>query len=291
MKNKIVVFGGNIYGVKILELKKAAKELRVRLDLISYSEMFFKTKDGKVMIGKREVNDYDVYFFRNTKRYWEEVSLILDQLDEDKKIIDPMVKSARPSDACKAYQMLVLSQSDLPVPKTIYGGLDFLKNEAIKKFDFPLIIKGSRGDRRSQVFKLYDKEDFETKIEELKLNKENIKNKYMLQEYVVNEEEYRIMIVGNKVLGIVKKTAGVDNPNLRNQFIEVDLPDGIKKLAVEAARVCGIAIAGVDVVFRNDDLEKPLFYEVNKTPGYTRFVEATGVNVAKEIVEYLSTLE
>ena len=61
--------------------------------------------------------------------------LILDQLDEDKIIIDPIVKNARPSDSCKAYQMLRLSQDNLPVPRSIYGDLDFLKNKAIKEFE------------------------------------------------------------------------------------------------------------------------------------------------------------
>lgn len=290
MTNKIAVFGGNIQGKKIIELKEEANNLGIILDLFSYSEIVFETKDGKILVEGRDLNNYDVYFFRKTKKYWEEVSLILDQLDEDKIIIDPIVKNARPSDSCKAYQMLRLSQAKLPVPRSIYGGLDFLKNKAIKEFEFPVIIKGSRGDRRKQVFKLYGEEDFEARIEELKLIEENGENKYMLQEYIVNEEDYRVMVLGNKVLGTMKRAIG-DNPKIKDQYSQVSLPEKIEKLTIEAAKICGVAIAGVDIVFRNKDFDKPLFYEVNRSPSYDRFMESTGINVPKEIVKYLANLK
>lgn len=285
--NKIVVFGGNKKGSKMLELKAAAEKLGVELDLVGYKEISFETKTGKVLIGDEKIKTYDVYFFRSTKKYWEEVSLITDQLDENKIIVDPLVKNGRPSDACKAHQMLVLSQAGLPVPKTIYGGLRYLEKEAVKSFEFPLIIKGSRGDRRRQVFKIYGEKDFATKIEELKLLEKSGENKYMLQEYIVNTEDFRVMVLGDRVLGVMRRAIG-DNPRLKNRFEKTDLPEEVKKMAVEAAKTCGIMIAGVDVVFRNDDVTKPLFFEVNKTPNYDRFQEVTKINVAEEVVKFLA---
>ena len=182
--NKIVVFGGNIKSDKLLELKSAAEKLGVELDLVSYKQISFETETGKVLIDGEKIGGYDVYFFRNTKKYWEEANLVTDQIDKNKIIVDPMVEFGRPSDACKAHQMLVLSQAGLPVPKSIYGSLEYLKKEAVKQFEFPLIIKGSRGDRRRQVFKIYGKTDFEAKLKELKEVEKNGENKYMLQEYL-----------------------------------------------------------------------------------------------------------
>ena len=290
MTNKIVVFGGNVKGFKFLELKEAAERLGVDLELVSYKQMSYETEMGKILIDGREMKNYDVYFFRSTKKYWEEVSLILDNIDKNKIVVDPIVRSGRPGDVCKAYQMLVLSQAGLPVPKSIYGSLNYLKKEAIKNFEFPLIIKGSRGDRRRQVFKVYGKEDFKKWTEELSVLEKNGENKYMLQEYIVNKEDFRVMVLGDKVLGVMRRGIG-DNPRLKNVFEKTDLPENVKKLAVEAAKKCGIWIAGVDVVFRNDDITKPLFFEVNRTPNYTRFVEVTGIDVATEVVKFLANLE
>jgi len=290
MANKIIVFGGNRKGSKMLELKTAAEKLGVELDLVSYNQISFETETGKVLIDGQKVKDYDVYFFRSTKKYWEEVNLITDQLDENKVIVDPLVKNGRPSDACKAHQMLMLSQAGLPVPRTIYGGWKYLEKEAVKRFEFPLIVKGSRGDRRRQVFKIYGEKDFAAKFEELKLLEKSGENKYMLQEYIVNTEDFRVMVLGDKVLGVMRRAIG-DNPRLKNRFEKTDLPEEVKKMAVEAAKTCGIMIAGVDVVFRNDDITKPLFFEVNKTPNYDRFVEVTKINVAEEIVKFLAEVK
>jgi len=287
MTNKIVIFGGNINSSKLLELKSAADGLGIDLDLVAYKQISFETESGEVLINGEKMKEYDVYFFRNTKKYWEEANLVTDQLDKDKIIIDPMVKDGRPSDACKAHQMLVLSQAGLPVPKSVYGSLEYLRKKAIKQFEFPLIIKGSRGDRRRQVFKIYGKSDFDLKLEELKLVEKNGENKYMLQEYIVNEEDFRVMVLGDKVLGVMRRAIG-ENPKLKNNFEKTDLPEEVKSLAIEAAKVCGIMVAGVDVVFRDNDLKKPLFFEVNKTPNYNRFVEVTKINVAEEVVKFLA---
>jgi len=290
MTNKIVIFGGNINSSKLLELKSAADGLGIDLDLVAYKQISFETESGEVLINGEKMKEYDVYFFRNTKKYWEEANLVTDQLDKDKIIIDPMVKDGRPSDACKAHQMLVLSQAGLPVPKSVYGSLEYLRKKAIKQFEFPLIIKGSRGDRRRQVFKIYGKSDFDLKLEELKLVEKNGENKYMLQEYIVNEEDFRVMVLGDKVLGVMRRAIG-ENPKLKNNFEKTDLPEEVKSLAIEAAKVCGIMVAGVDVVFRDNDLKKPLFFEVNKTPNYNRFVEVTKINVAEEVVKFLAEIK
>jgi hypothetical protein len=65
------------------------------------------------------------------------------------------------------------------------------------------------------------------------------------------------------------------------------LPNDAKQVAVRAAKVCGIDIAGVDMVFKNS---VPTIFEVNRTPCYDRFIEVTGVDVAKEVVEYLANV-
>jgi len=98
-----------------------------------------------------------------------------------------------------------------------------------------------------------------------------------------------VMVLRDKVLGVMKRAVG-ENPRLKNNFQKADLPDEVKKLAVEAAKICGIMIAGVDIVFRDNEMKKPLFFEVNKTPNYNRFVEVTKINVAEEIVKFLNGL-
>ncbi|EKE06714.1 MAG: hypothetical protein ACD_18C00296G0002 [uncultured bacterium] len=295
-KNKILVLGGDIKRETYIDLLNAAKKLDVVLDLVCYDELFFDTEKGSGIIWKdKKIEDYDVYFFRHTEKHWEDVNLINNYLEKYfaennlKKpiIIDPLVSFGRFAHDHKANQMVILSQAGVSVPKTIYGSIDFLRKIAVKKFDFPLVIKGTKGDRKTQVFVVNNKEEFDSKMDELELVEKRFENKYMLQEYIVNSEDYRVMVLGDKVLGVMKRKVG-NIPNVKNEFEKADLSVEVKNLCVKASQACGVAIAGVDVVFRNNDVfSQPLFYEVNKTPIYKKFGEYLEIDVAEEIVKFL----
>lgn len=271
-----------------------------------------------------KIEDYDVLFFRTTGKHWEEVDLILQQARDKQVVVDPIVRYGKPSMACKAYQMLQLKKAGIEVPKTVYGSLWFLyetmkiwtnSREQIflsgesgsqaqcqeklptsnSCFDFPVIIKGSGGDRGTRVFKADNLEELEKLIRSLRKSETEEGKRYMLQEYIPNEGDYRVLVLGKKVLGVMKRSSQ-NNEEFRNNYsaggtVEVaDLPDDIKKIAVKATDVCGLGVAGVDVVFRNNDFKKPVIWEVNKGPQFKGFMKATGINVPEEIVKYLAGL-
>jgi len=101
--------------------------------------------------------------------------------------------------------------------------------------------------------------------------------------------------LGDKVLGAMKRTSQNFKKEFRNNYsvggkVEVvEIPESIKKLAVKAAKVCGLLVAGVDVVYRDNDINKPVVWEVNKGPQFWGFMEATGIDVPKEIIKFLIT--
>ncbi|MFA6369092.1 MAG: hypothetical protein WCX20_01805 [Candidatus Shapirobacteria bacterium] len=146
MKNiKIAVFFGGKISQHLVLVKKAAKRLGVCLDLISYNKVCFETESRKILIrpnlvgeskikqfdNYQRVDDYDVLFFRTTGKHWEEVDLIINSIKNPSKspldkgdfkkpiIVDPLVEHGKPSMACKAWQMLVLKEAGIEVPKTV----------------------------------------------------------------------------------------------------------------------------------------------------------------------------
>ena len=138
------------------------------------------------------------------------------------------------------------------------------------------------------MFKFFSDASWDKGWETFRWREENEGQRYMLQEYIVNKEDYRVMIIGGKVLGVMKRATG-ENERLKNVFSRTELPDYVLERAIRAAKVCEIDIAGVDVVFKEGEKE-PYFWEVNRAPNYDRFVEVTGVNVAREIVGFLAGL-
>lgn len=287
---KIGVFYGGKFNFKVEALREAAEAEKIEMDFIHFKEVGYEIEDGKVTVklgGERKLSDYKVIFFRTAKKHWEKIAVIVDGLDKDTMVVDPIVKGGRPTDICKVHQIKVLAKNGLRVPKTVMGDLKWLRKNASKLFNYPMILKGSQGDRRTQVIKLFNDKDWEKRWEECLDKVKNEGQIYMLQEYLENTEDFRVMVVGEKVLGVMKRAVG-ENERLKNVFTKVELPQKDLKLAVEAAKACGIKIAGVDLVYEKGN-EVPLFWEVNKTPNYSRFAQVTGIDVSREIVRHLAS--
>ena len=294
MKNKIAIFYGGKLGDKIEEFVGAGEKMGVKVDAISYGEIYMNSQEksnGKMMIkfkSGKKLEDYGVIYFKFVKHYREEASLIMDCIDDDVKVIDSVLRRGRPSDFCKIHQMKAMIDAGLNVPRLVMGRLKYLRYEAIKQFEYPLVLKGSQGDRRSQVFKFFNDESWDKGWDVFCEREINEGQRYMLQEYIVNTEDYRVMVLGDSVLGVMKRATG-ENPLLKNVFTKAELPDYVLEKAIAAAKACEIEVAGVDVVFK-EGVKDPYFWEVNRAPNYDRFVEVTGINVAQEIVKYLAGL-
>jgi len=207
-----------------------------------------------------------------------------------------LVKS-RTSATLKAYQMLALSRAGIEVPKTLYGSLFYLRDKAKAGFgEFPLIIKGSGGNRGERVYKVDNESQLEKLVMELRAAEVSEGKRYLMQEYIANDGDFRVLVLGNEVLGAMKRSS-VNEAEFRNNFstggkVEVaEIPDNIKKLAVRAAKSCGILVAGVDVVLRDGDWNKPVVWEVNKGPQFSGFMKATGIDVPERIVRFLVGLK
>jgi len=325
---KIAVFFGGKISQHLVLVKRAAKKLGVNLTLISYNRICFDSKKQQVLIRPnlaeeskiqkitkyKKADDYDVLFFRTTGKHWEEVDLIINSITrDDVVVIDPLVRYGKPDMACKAWQMLILEKAGIEVPRTVYGSLWYLyetiKNLAssdnflasgesvtAKPFIFPIIIKGSGGDRGTRVFKVDSLEEMEKLVRDLRKSETDEGKRYMLQEYIPNDGDYRVLVLGDKVLGVMKRSsqsvAEFKNNYSAGGKVEVaELPEEIKQLAIKSAKVCGLAVAGVDVAFRDNDLKKPIIWEVNKGPQFKGFMEATGIDVPAEIVKFLVGLK
>jgi len=323
---KIALFFGGKISKHLVLVRNAARKMGEELDLVSYNNVCFETETGKISLRGKDVNDYDVLFFRTTGKHWEEVDLIINSIKrEGVVVIDPLVRSGKPSYACKAWQMLKMKEANIDVPKSVYGSLWYLyevmarnsdSNERVfstgeaarqaqgqekilegeYKFNFPIILKGSGGDRGTRVFKADNLGQLEKLVRKLRTTETQEGRRYLLQEYIENDGDFRVLVLGEKVLGVMKR-ASADKKEFRNNYsaggtVELaELPEDVKQLAVKAAKVCGLSVAGVDVAFRNFDMKKPVIWEVNKGPQFKGFMKATGIDVPAEIVKYLVSLK
>ena len=118
---------------------------------------------------------------------------------------------------------------------------------------------------------------------------------FLVQEFIkeAGGSDVRCFVIGAKVVAAMARTsaAGEFRSNLhRGGSAKLTKLTKLTKLerrtAIKAAQTMGLSVAGVDLL-RSD--RGPLVMEVNSSPGLRGIEEATGVNVAGKIIEFIES--
>lgn len=117
-----------------------------------------------------------------------------------------------------------------------------------------------------------------------------LKARIIVQEFIKEAKgaDIRAFIVNGKVVGAMKRQGadGEFRSNLHRGGAAsvIKLTRAEKQAALNAAKALGLDIAGVDML-QSD--RGPLILEVNSSPGLEGIEQATGVNIADEIIKYV----
>lgn len=114
---------------------------------------------------------------------------------------------------------------------------------------------------------------------------------FLVQEFVAEAKgaDLRCFVVGGKVVAAMKRQA--PKGDFRSNLHRGGTAKGVRastaeqEVAVRAARVLGLGVAGVDLI---RSVRGPLVLEVNASPGLEGIEEASGVDVAGEIIEHVA---
>ena len=191
----------------------------------------------------------------------------------------------------KSLTHLALARAGLPQPRTMiapmtydnigYTDLSFLR-EAEELFGFPMVVKECFGSFGFQVYLAHDHEELLTIAAKIGAKP------FLLQEFIsVNSgRDVRIQVVGGEVVAAMERYSvnGDFRANLTNggkmKPYEPSAEDCA--LAVSAAKACGAAFAGVDLLFGPDGM---LVCEVNSNAHFKNICDCTGVDVAESIID------
>ncbi|MBN9286779.1 MAG: ribosomal protein S6 modification protein [Gammaproteobacteria bacterium 39-13] len=113
---------------------------------------------------------------------------------------------------------------------------------------------------------------------------------FLVQEYIEEAKgsDIRCFVVGDRVVASMQRTAkeGEFRSNLHRggTASSVKLKPEERALALKAAKVMGLDVAGVDLI---RSAHGPLVLEVNSSPGLQGIERVTGKDVADMIIEYV----
>lgn len=182
----------------------------------------------------------------------------------------------------KLEQHYHLVENGLPVVPSFTFSSDLAIDWNLIKF--PIIAKTTFGSSGRGVFKLNSKDEF------LELCKEREINNLLFQKFLPTRQDYRVITIGGRALPkSMRKTApkGEFLTNFaRGGIVEgVETSNELRSLAEKTARAFKADYAGIDIMY--DKQGKPYILEINRGAQFQGFEQATGINVARELVLYI----
>jgi len=198
---------------------------------------------------------------------------------------NPSYAISRSRDKLRCHQLLSREGIDMPVTAFAHDIRDIdsmLKNVG----GAPVIIKLLEGTQGRGVVLAETKKAAESVITAFRQLDANI----LVQEFVKESKgsDIRAFVVGRTVVGAMMRKAapGEFRANLHQggTAMPIQLTSEEKKMALKAARVMGLHVAGVDLIRSN---RGPLVLEVNSSPGLAGVEVATGKDVAGKVVKFL----
>ena len=193
----------------------------------------------------------------------------------------------RARDKLRAHQLLAAQGIDLPV--TVFGDNPDDTSDLLSMLGPPPhVIKLNEGAQGAGVMLTEKPSASRSVVEALR----GLYASFVVQEFIGEAEgaDLRCFVVGDEVVASMRRQApeGDFRSNLHRggTALHVAATDEERVVAIRAARVLGLGVAGVDLIRAK---RGPLVLEVNSTPGLEGIEAVCGVDVAGRIVEHLAT--
>lgn len=246
---------------------------KFKIDVVKYKDIRIDIQKNSVNIelNKRKLSDYQqVYFFTRVKQ--EQIAAIIAAQARKLGILYLDQAAARLYPNGKIHQYVSLAEAGVKIPDTVFVDKEYWPKmfaELKKKFGTPFIFKDNAGRKANHNYLVSSKTEF------IKLAKEAIENNRLMlaQQFIPNTGSYRIIVLAGKVEFIIYRPI---NPKKSHVFKKEygikakkvpmnKLPQKVHKLAVNAAKILEIDVAGVDLL--QDEKTKNWYcLEVNSSP-------------------------
>lgn len=190
----------------------------------------------------------------------------------------------------KLAHLQALSVSNISIPKTMLAKFPLCMESLEREFEYPLVLKTIAGAEGKGVF-LCESRDQMTDLAEFVEHSKDPNVNVILQEFIKTSRgrDVRVWLLGGRAIGAMLRTAKEGkfkaNFSLGGDVAPYEMNPTVEWLAVESARLIGLDIAGVDILFDGDGFK---VCEVNSSPGYEGFEKATDINIPREVFNYIN---
>jgi ribosomal protein S6--L-glutamate ligase len=197
--------------------------------------------------------------------------------------LNDSVSIARSRDKLRSLQLLANKQVAMPVTGFANSPLD--TTDIIKMVGgAPLIVKLLEGTQGRGVVLAETSKAASSVINAFKSLQINI----LVQEFVkeANGKDIRCFVIDGKVVGSIQREAAEGdfraNLHLGGTASQIEITPEERKIAIKAAKVMGLQVAGVDIIRSKSG---PKVLEINSSPGLEGIEGVTGKDIAGMMIE------
>lgn len=289
--NILILVGGPVR--KLDEFKMAASELGIDFTAASFNDVNYSSEDEnlEVKVGERTISEFDIIYFRMVGKRIEDATIVANfAKSKNIPVVDRLYTKELlyPSSISKAHETMKLIEAGVPMPRTIYGSLKYLKEVAPKVFGYPFVFKSTTGKKAREVWSPSNPEELE-EIYQKTLEFEKNGSRFFAQEFVKASNRYRVFILGGEAVACVaqptKWRKRFNEEEVEKGFVD-PMPADIANIAKLAAKAADLDISGVDVL-KEDETGRLLVIEANAAPSWNLIKKHTPFEVEKEILKWL----
>jgi RimK family alpha-L-glutamate ligase len=179
----------------------------------------------------------------------------------------------------------------IPTPKTVFisrhdgqEGVKFLGG-------FPVVLKRNYGSKGTNVYLVNNVDELNQYMQEMLADQpanSPIKNtSFLLQEFIEESagSDIRVLCLDGKIIGGIQRTAQSGfkaNISLGGTAKQLDVDSELQSLCEKIVNEAGLFYVGLDFIRGNNGY---LAIEINTCAQFEGFEKATGINVARAIIE------
>ncbi len=277
----------NVYSTK--RIAEEAQNCGHYIELIDHTKCTVKLRSGspQIYLGDESItDDFDAIIPRIGTNVTRHGAAIVKQFE-----MNGIFSTARSLGITRARNKVrtlqIMAKKGIPIPETLFSINPDNIEEQIKMLGgTPVIIKLQEGTQGIGVILAETQKSAKSILDTFY----KMDTSVLMQEYIeeANGEDIRIIVVGNKVVASMKRSSALEefrsNVHRGAETMAIIPTPEEQAIATDAVKYLGLGVAGVDLIRSN---RGPLLIEVNASPGLRGIEEATGINVAREIVKYV----
>lgn len=272
-------------------LSEAAEKQGHKLKIISAQDCQLKfAKKPEVLINNKKAKNIDTLLVR--------ANFLTGSLDFHSGLIKqfeltgiPIINKHLPVLRAKNKQrnLQTLSKHNIPIPKTyIIRSPEYADDVVHDIGSYPVIIKTIAGSHGQGVSIVESGRGLKSIVGMLVSSRNAAP--LIVQEYIKESEgkDIRVFILGKRIIGAMERIATQkgefrSNFHLGGRVRVAEMSRKEKDVAFAAVKACGLDMAGVDILRTKNG---PKVLEVNANPGLEGITEATGRDVAGEVIKF-----